>query len=144
VLAWGCAGGVGEGLERLHEKVRVERNSVRFLLSDPVFHRAVCFDLHADKTYLIPLSWFRRRLRRALATFTYRRELAREEERLLGLLLEAGAVRLVPPPGVGAREWRVDRWLVMLDPWAKEECLRLLPEVTKKILEGRGEDDDEP
>jgi hypothetical protein len=134
---------VEESLERLYEKLRVERESVRFLLADPVFHHAVCFDMHADKTRLVPLSWFRRRLRGALAAFTYRRELAREEGRLLGLLLEMGAVRLVPPPGVGAREWRVGRWLVALDPWVKAECLRLLPEVTKKILEGRGEDDGE-
>ena len=130
-------------MERLYEWLRVGRESVRFLLADPVFHRAVCFDMHADRIYLIPLSWFRRRLRRALAAFTYRWELAREEERLLGLLLEAGAVRLVPPLGVGLREWRVSRWLVALDPWAKEECLKLLPEATKKILEGRGEDEDE-
>ena len=135
-------GGVEEGLERLHEKLRVERESVRFLLADPVFHRAVCFDMHADKTYLIPLSWFRRRLRGALAAFAHRRELGREEGRLLGVLLEMGAVRLVPPLGVGVREWRVSRWLVALDPWVKAECLRLLPEVTKKILEGRDEDDD--
>jgi hypothetical protein len=134
---------VEEGLERLYEWLKVERNSVRFLLADPVFHRAVCFDMHTDKTHLVPLSWFRRRLRRALAAFTYRRELGREEGRLLGLLLEAGAVRLVPPLGVGVREWRVSRWLVMLDPWAKEECLKLLPEVMKKTLEGRDEDDDE-
>ncbi len=132
-----------EGLERLYEWFRAGRSSVRFLLSDPVFHRAVCFDVHADKTYLIPLSWFRRRLRGALATFVYRRELAEEEERLLGLLLEAGAVRLLPPLLEGLRERRVDRWLVMLDPWVKEECLRLLPEILKKALEGRGEDDDE-
>ncbi len=131
-----------EGLERLYEKLRAERSSVRFLLSDPVFHRAICFDMHADKTYLIPLPWFRRRLRGALATFTYKRELAREEWRLLGLLLEMGAVRLVPPLE-GAREGRVDRWLVMLDPGVKEECLRLLPELLKKALEARGEDEDE-
>jgi hypothetical protein len=99
--------------------------------------------MHADKTRLVPLSWFRRRLRRALAAFTYKRELGREEGRLLGVLLEMGAVRLVPPLGEGLREWRVSRWLVMLDPWAKEECLKLLPEITKKILEGRGEDDGE-
>jgi hypothetical protein len=134
---------VEEGLERLHGKLRVERDSVRFLLSDPVFHHAVCFDMHADKTYLIPRSGFRRRLRRALAAFAHRREVGREEGRLLGLLLEMGAVRLVPPPGVGVREWRVSRWLVALDPWVKEECLKLLPEITKKILEGRGEDDGE-
>lgn len=133
---------MGEGLERLYEWLRVERDSIRFLLADPVFHHAVCFDMHADKTYLIPLSWFRRRLRGALATFTYKWELGREEGRLLGLLLEAGAVRLVPPLGVGAREWRVNRWLVMLDPWVKEECLKLLPEITKKILEGGDEDDE--
>jgi hypothetical protein len=134
---------VEEGLERLHGKLRVERDSIRYLLSDPVFHHAVCFDLHADKTYLIPLSWFRRRLRRALAAFTYKWELGREEGRLLGLLLEMGAVRLVPPLGEGLRERRVSRWLVALDPWVKAECLRLLPEVAKKILEGRDEDDDE-
>ena len=48
----------------------------------------------------------------------------------------------MPPPGEGAREWRVDRWLAALDPRVKEECLRLLPEILKKALEGRGEDDD--
>jgi len=53
-----------------------------------------------------------------------------------------GAVRLVPPPE-GAREGRVDRWLVMLDPGVKAECLKLLPEILKKVLGGRGEDDDE-
>ncbi|MCC5990176.1 MAG: hypothetical protein LM558_01515 [Thermosphaera sp.] len=131
-----------EGLERLYEMLRVERSSVRFLLADPVFHRTICFDMHADKTHLIPLSWFRRRLRGALATFTYKWELAREEERLLRLLLEAGAVRLLPPPVEGARERRVDRWLVMLDPWVKEECLRLLPELLKRALEARNEDYD--
>jgi len=47
---------VEEGLERLYEKLRVEGSSVRFLLADPVFHHAVCFDMHADKTHLIPLS----------------------------------------------------------------------------------------
>ncbi len=99
--------------------------------------------MHADKTHLVPLSWFRGRLRGALATSTYRRELAGVEWRLLGLLLEAGAVRLLPPPVEGAREGRADRWLVMLDPWAKEECLRLLPEILKKALEGRDEDDED-
>ena len=131
-----------EGLERLYEKQRVERDSIRYLLADPVFHHAVCFDMHADETYMIPLSWFRRRLRGALATFTYKRELGREEGRLLGLLLETGAVRLVPPPGEGLRERRVDRWLVMLDPWVKAECLKMLPEVMKKVLGSSDEDDD--
>jgi hypothetical protein len=133
---------VEEGLERLYEKQRVERDSIRYLLADPVFHHAVCFDMHTDKTHLIPLSWFRRRLRGALATFTYKWELGREEGRLLGLLLETGAVRLVPPLGEGLREGRVGRWLVMLDPGVKAECLRLLPEITKKILEGRDEDEE--
>ena len=130
-----------EGLERLYEMLRVERSSVRFLLADPVFHRAVCFDMHTDKTYLVPLSWFRRRLRGALATFTYKWGLGREEGRLLGLLLEAGAVRLVPP--LGRIDAKIDWWLVMLDHWVKAECLRLLPEALKKVLEGRDEDEDD-
>jgi hypothetical protein len=134
-------GAWGRAWSASNEKLRVERNSVRLLLADPVFHHAVCFDMRTDKTYLVPLSWFRRRLRGALATSTYKWGLGREEGRLLGLLLEAGAVRLVPP--LGRIDARIDRWLVMLDPWVKEECLKLLPEITKKILEGRGEDDDE-
>jgi hypothetical protein len=132
---------VGEGLEHLYEMLRVERNTVRLLLADPVFHRAICFDMHADKTYLIPLAEFRRRLRGALATFTYRWELAGEERRLLGLLLETGAVRLVPP--LGRIDAKIDWWLVMLDPEVKAECLKLLPEVVKKALEGSDEDEDD-
>jgi hypothetical protein len=131
---------VEEGLERLYERLRVERNTVRFLLADPVFHRAVCFDMHTDRIYLVPLSWFRRRLRGALATFTYKWELAGEERRLLGLLLETGAVKLEPPQG--RIEAKIDWWLVVRDPEVKAECLKLLPEVVKKALGGGDEDED--